>query len=144
MCIIAATDRTGRPAAGRGAGFLLHDDRETIDIVYSGWQWPRLETGIREGGRMAATFVSPPDYVSFQFKGRATMRAAGAADLQAAERFIAAATQELAALGVAPSMIAHWLTAREARVARLEVTEIYHQTPGPRAGMTAGRGAAEG
>jgi len=74
MCIIAAADETGHPSAGRGVGFHIFDDRETIDVIFSSWQWPRLETSVRQTGRIAATFVSPSDYVSFQLKGAASMR----------------------------------------------------------------------
>jgi hypothetical protein len=66
------------------------------------------------------------------------MRDTEARDLDCAERFMAKATGELEALGVPSAIIASWLTAREARVARLAVSEIYIQTPGPLAGMLGG------
>lgn len=138
MCIIAVADAAGRPSAGRGVGFDVLEDRETVDVIFSAWQWPRLESDIRQTGRIAATFVSPSDYVSFQLKGVAAMQDTGALDLDRADRFMTAATNELEALGVPRHIIAPWLTAREARVARLEVKEIYVQTPGPLAGMLAG------
>ncbi|WP_431324450.1 pyridoxamine 5'-phosphate oxidase family protein [Rhizobium sp. YTU87027] len=138
MCIIAVADETGRPSAGRGVGFHLLEDRETIDVIFSAWQWPRLEPCIRKTRRIAATFVSPSDYVSFQLKGSATMRSTETSDLDRAGRFIAAATDELESLGVSRRLIAPWLTAREARVARFSISEIYIQTPGPLAGMLAG------
>ncbi|WP_429806529.1 pyridoxamine 5'-phosphate oxidase family protein [Ensifer sp. B1-9] len=138
MCIIAVADGAGRPSAGRGVGFHLLEDRETIDVIFSHWQWPRLEPCIRQTGRIAVTFVSPSDYVSFQMKGSATMREPEAADLDRADRFMTVATNELEALGVPRHLIAPWLTARETRVARLAVSEIYVQTPGPLAGMLAG------
>ncbi|MBL4928512.1 pyridoxamine 5'-phosphate oxidase family protein [Fuscibacter oryzae] len=135
MCIIASADRTGQPAAGRGVGFELLDDRETIDVIFSGWQWPRMEQSIRETGKFTATFVSPSDYVTFQLKGSATMRGTEASDIPHADHFIAAATAALCSLGVPPHMIASWLTVRDARVVRLSVREVYVQTPGPLAGM---------
>ncbi len=138
MSIIAAADEAGRPTAGRGIGFHLEDDRKTMEVIFSGWQWPRLEPSIRGGGKMAVTFVSPSDYVSFQLKGPAVMRDTEAQDLDRAERFITAATDELEALGVARPLSVPWLTARGARVARLSISEIYVQTPGPLAGMLAG------
>lgn len=138
MCIIAVADETGRPSAGRGVGFHLLDDRETIDLIFSAWQWPRLESSVLQTGKIAATFVSPSDYVSFQLKGAAAMRETEARDLDRAECFMTAATDELETLGVPRRLIAPWLTAREARVARLKVSEIYVQTPGPLAGMLAG------
>ena len=138
MCIIAVADEDRRPSAGRGVGFHVGEDRETIDVIFSSWQWPRLEPAIRQTGRAAVTFVSPSDYVSFQLKGLATMRDTEARDRDCAEHFMAKATGELEALGVPRGLIAPWLTAREARVARLSVGEIYVQTPGPLAGMLAG------
>lgn len=138
MCIIAVADEARRPSAGRGVGFHVGEDRETIDVIFSAWQWPRLEPAIRQTGRVAATFVSPSDYVSFQLKGSAVLRETDVRDDEAAQHFMARATGELEGLGVPRDIIAPWLTAREARVARLAVSEIYIQTPGPLAGMLAG------
>lgn len=138
MCIIAAVDEAGCPAAGRGVGLHVLEDRESIEVIFSAWQWPRLEPSIRQTGRLAATFVNPSDYVSFQLKGSAVMRDTEAYHLDCADRFMTAATNVLESLGIARSTIAPWLTAREARVARLDVSEIYIQTPGSHAGMLAG------
>lgn len=138
MCILAAVDSEGRPSPGRGIGVHVLDDCETIDLIFSAWQWPRLLSSIRQTGRLAATFVSPSDYVTFQIKGSAAMRPTGADDLDRANGFMANATNALSALGVPPAIIAPWLTAREASVARLAASEIYIQTPGPQAGMAAG------
>uniref|UniRef100_A0A9E7ZVA9 Pyridoxamine 5'-phosphate oxidase family protein n=1 Tax=Bosea sp. NBC_00436 TaxID=2969620 RepID=A0A9E7ZVA9_9HYPH len=141
MCIIAGADAGGRPSAGRGVGFDVQEDRETIDVIFSTWQWPRLEAAIRQTGRMAATFVSPSDYVSFQLKGRASLEETAAHHQDCAERFMTAATNELETLGVPRHIIPPWLTTREIRVARLKISEIYVQTPGPLAGMLAGAGS---
>ncbi|MBS7700573.1 MULTISPECIES: pyridoxamine 5'-phosphate oxidase family protein [unclassified Chelatococcus] len=138
MCIIAGVDPAGLPSAGRGVGLRLLEKEEAIEIIFSAWQWPRLEANIRQTARIAATFVSPSDYVSFQLKGRGIMRDVEATDLDRADLFIAAATNELESLGVSRHLIAPWLTAREARVIQLEVSETYVQTPGPLAGMRAG------
>jgi len=138
MCILAGADASGRPSAGRAVGFDVRENRETVDVIFSAWQWPRLEADVRQTRRMAATFVSPSDYVSFQLKGTATMLDTQPSDLERAERFIETATGELESLGVPRRIIAPWLTARDARVARIDVSEIYVQTPGPLAGMLAG------
>ncbi|MFC3636663.1 pyridoxamine 5'-phosphate oxidase family protein [Camelimonas fluminis] len=138
MCIIAGVDQTGRPSAGRGVGFNVLEDRTTIDLIFSGWQWPRLVSDIRQTGRLAVTFVSPADYVSFQLKGRADLSETEVPNADHAARFITAATDELQRLGVAPHVIAPWLTAQGARLARLSIQEIYIQTPGPHAGMMTG------
>lgn len=140
MCIIAAVDGAGRPSAARGVGFHVLEDRERIDVIFSGWQWPRIEPSVRKTQRLAATFVSPSDYVTFQIKGPAEMRDAEDSDDERAAQFINAATDELTELGVPPAVIAPWLTARDAKVVRLGTSEIYVQTPGPHAGMLAGSG----
>ncbi|MFB2549811.1 pyridoxamine 5'-phosphate oxidase family protein [Ensifer soli] len=138
MCIIAVADAARRPTAGRGVGLHVDEGREAIDVIFSGWQWPRLEPAIRQTHRAAVTFVSPSDYVSFQLKGQATLREIEARDHAAAHLFMAKATGELESLGVARGIIAPWLTGRDARVVRIAVDEIYIQTPGPSAGMRAG------
>lgn len=141
MSIIAAADETGCPAAGRGVGFHVMESRDAMDVIFSAWQWPRLESAIMRTGKMAVTFVNPSGYVSFQLKGAAALRDTEARDLEEADRFMSVATDELESLGVARRLIAPWLTAREARVARLSISEIYIQTPGPMAGMLAGNHA---
>jgi len=136
MCIVAASDADGRPAAGRGVGLHVQDDRESIDIIFSAWQWPGLESAVRQTGRLAVTFVSPPDYRTFQIKGSATIRDIEPGDSDRADRFMTAATGILTDLGVPPVLIAPWLTARGAKVAQLSASEAYIQTPGPHAGMS--------
>lgn len=137
MCIIAGVDRQGRPSAGRGIGLHVPDDRETMDVIFSAWQWPQLEAAIGETARLAVTFVSPADYVTFQIKGPARLRDAEDHDLAQSDKFIADATGALVSLGVPAEIIPPWLTTRGAKVARLDISEIYVQTPGPQAGLLA-------
>ncbi|KKW91631.1 MULTISPECIES: pyridoxamine 5'-phosphate oxidase [Sphingobium] len=137
MCILAGSDASGRPAAGRGIGVMVSDDRETLGIILSAWHYSALANAVAQTGKLAATFVSPCDYVTYQFKGRTHLREAGPADLARAETFIADATASLSALGVPRGIIPQWMTTRDARVAMLAVAECYVQTPGPHAGMRA-------
>lgn len=139
MCVLAASDAAFRPTAGRGVGFHLFDDRSRIEILFSSWQWPQLEAAIDATGKLAVTFVSPSDYVSFQLKGLASLRPADQLDELEAARFIAAATGELHRLGVPKQIIAPWLTDRGLCIAQMQIREIYVQTPGPLAGMAAQR-----
>lgn len=138
MCIIAAVDGTGRPLVGRGIGFHVLEDRERIDVIYSGWQWPQIEPAVRHTGKLAATFVSPSDYVTFQVKGNSIMRETEPSDLSCADQFIEKARAELVTLGVQSAIISPWLTTREAKVVQVSTSEIYVQTPGAHAGMLAG------
>lgn len=144
MCILAGSDTSGRPVAGRGIGVMVTDDRETLGIILSAWHYSALAHAIEQTGKLAVTCVSPCDYVTYQFKGQTRLREAGSADLARADAFIADATASLSGLGVPPGIIPQWMTTRDARVAILGVAECYVQTPGPHAGMRAdvARGAA--
>lgn len=95
MCLIAAADVARRPTAGRGVGLHVLENRKSDRGCLYTWQWPRLESSIRQTGRPTIAFVSPSDYVSFQLKGSATTRDTAAQDLEYAERFMTAATNVL-------------------------------------------------
>lgn len=137
MCILASSDAAARPAAGRGIGVSVSDDRRMLSVILSAWQYAALANAIEQSGRLAATFVRPSDYVTYQFKGAATLRKAEPEDNVRAAIFISDATAALSALGVPPGIIPQWMTTRDALVAQLAVAECYVQTPGPRAGMRA-------
>jgi hypothetical protein len=137
MCILASSDSMARPAVGRGIGVTVSDDRKTLSVILSAWHYAALATAIEQSGRLAATFVSPCDYVTYQFKGTATLREAKPEDNVRAAIFIADATAALSELGVPSGIIPQWMTPRDALVAQLAVAECYVQTPGPRAGMRA-------
>lgn len=142
MGLAAASDAGGRPSVGRVVGVEAVEGGRVFDICFSAWQWPALAADVRGHGRLAVTLVRPADYLCYQLKGRAALRAANAADYAAAARFIARAKTELARLGVAEAMSDLWLCDRDLVTARLRLEEAYEQTPGPRAGMAAVASAA--
>lgn len=139
MIIVGTTDLTRRPAIGRGICVALPAQEGHVEVTFSGWQWPETVSNIRETATMAATFVSPSDYVTYQMKGKAWLRVADEGDLARASRSMETMFAELWRLGVPADVADAWLTSREAMVATLNVSEIYVQTPGPSAGMTARR-----
>ena len=141
MIIIGTRDAANGPEIGRGVGAGMTDDAEGIEVMFSAWQWPGVVDNLRDNGRMAVTFARPSDYVSYQLKGRSTLRAAHVRDIEHSRHYMAEMNAVLTQLGLTTELIAPWLTNRDLRVAILKVEEIYVQTPGPRAGTAAGTGA---
>ncbi len=135
MIIIGTCDAGNRPAIGRAVGATVDADAGIVELVVSGWQWPDTIANLRHGSRIAVTFARPSDYVSYQVKGAASVRAVLADDLDRARRYMATIVDVLAGLGLDRSLAAPWVTEQEAVVVRLEVDAIYVQTPGARAGQ---------
>lgn len=134
MIIMATADAELMPVVGRGLGCRL-TERGEVEIVFSRWQWPRIEADLLASRRLAATWARPSDYVSYQLKGSAMLRSCEAQDRALAERYCADMTQVLATLGVSLEQIGHWIVPRDLAVARMTVAEAYVQTPGQRAGV---------
>ena len=140
MIIIGTRDDANRPSIGRAVGARLAGD-ESIEVVLSSWQWPDTISNLDANGQAAITFARPSDYVSYQLKGDARLRAAEWADLELSRRYQDSIRAELEALGLRDELIRPWLVEREPVVARLFTREIYVQTPGPKAGTAATAGA---
>ena len=133
MIIIGSSDGRNRPAIGRGLGIRGHGPAE-IDLVFSRWQWPRTAADIAETRRLAVTCSRPSDYVTYQVKGRATLRDAEKEHIARADAYRTDICAVLTGLGIVPAAIAQWTVSEDLVVARLKVTEAYLQTPGARAG----------
>jgi hypothetical protein len=133
--VLGTVDPTGRPEIGRGlAGVAVAAD--AVEIVLSRAQWPATADDVTATGRLAGTFTRPADYVSYQLKGTATMRAADVEDLARAEAYIAETRDVFDALGLAPGLADQWLQAEDPVVLRLVVDAVFIQTPGQRAGAS--------
>jgi predicted pyridoxine 5'-phosphate oxidase superfamily flavin-nucleotide-binding protein len=135
MIIIGTSDDSGRPEIARAVGARIDADHGVVELVVSAWQWPATVADLRNRGRIAVTFARPSDYVSYQVKGAARIRPAGAEDLGLAARYMESIVEVLAGLGLDRRLAAPWITAREAVVARIRVEAVYVQTPGARAGQ---------
>lgn len=138
MIIVGTSDQHGKPEIGRGVGAKVDAAAGAVELVLSAWQWPGTVENLRANGRVAVTFARPSDYVSYQVKGRATVRSVQAGDIVLSEGYMAGIVAALGDLGLAPGLAAPWLTNREAVVARILLAEIYVQTPGPQAGTALG------
>jgi len=133
MQIIGTADADRRPEVGRGVGAWPLDGRR-MALVVSGWQWPGTIANLRENGMVAVTFSRPADYVTYQIKGKAEVRDAAADEIDRSERYMVAMVSALMRLGLAPDIIAPWLSHRDARLVTIDVASVFVQTPGAKAG----------
>lgn len=141
MIIVGTRDKANRPSIGRAVGARIVDE-ESIDILLSAWQWPDTIANLAANGQAAITFARPSDYVSYQLKGTAHLRAAEPTDWELSRRYQAGIFALFDGLGLPADMVSPWLAERELTVARLNVGEAYVQTPGPKAGTSVGTGIA--
>ncbi|KQW73273.1 hypothetical protein ASE17_10085 [Phenylobacterium sp. Root77] len=135
MMVFAARSAAGLPALGRALGARPSPGGETLDIFTPAAQWGEALSGLVPGAPLAFTFVQPADYRTFQLKGElVSIASAGPEDIAAADRYAAQVSQALAALGVQPQQMAHWLGRGDLMTLRLAPTMAFSQTPGPHAG----------
>jgi hypothetical protein len=132
MIIIGSRDGSRQPAIGRGLGVRI--ENETVELVFSAWQWPATRANLRANGDVAITFSRPADYVTYQLKGRAAIRDCVPSDLERCKRYCKEITEVLRSLGLPPQLIAPLLSDRDLVAARVQITDVFVQTPGPRAG----------
>ena len=135
MMIVGTCDTSLVPQIARAVGAVVDPAKSRADIIVSAWQWPDTIANIRQTGQLAVTFARPSDYVTYQVKGRATVRTASEAHRACAHRYIGAMTATLVALGLDPALILSWLVNREPVVLRLAMEVIFVQTPGETAGQ---------
>ena len=137
MIIIGTCDAARLPAIGRGVGARAVDC-DSVEVLFSAWQWSQTAANLRDIGRMAVTFARASDYVSYQLKGRAELLDAGPEDRDRSQRYAANIVTVLEGLGLDRKVVLPWLGDRELLVARMSVEEVYVQTPGPKAGTAVG------
>ena len=135
LLMACATDGDRRPAIGRAMGVIVQAP-DTLDLIVSRWQWPQLVANAASSARLALTASRASDYVTYQVKGSALVRDAGAAELDAARHYHAAISEELGRGNVPAWISGQWAADREMVTLILSVAEAYVQTPGPRAGTS--------
>ncbi|HEX5379512.1 MAG TPA: pyridoxamine 5'-phosphate oxidase family protein [Phenylobacterium sp.] len=142
MVVLATRSAAMRPAIARAVGVRLSPDRAVADLFVSRAQWPQAVDGLQPGAAMAVTVCNPPDYRTYQIKGRlAEVAPADADDHAVAGGYMSAVGQVLAELGVSRRQIASWLTTEDLLRLRLIPMSAFVQTPGPGAGAARTSGA---
>lgn len=140
MIIIGTRDAANRPSIGRAVGARVASE-DSVEVILSSRLWAQTISNLDANGQAAVTFARPSDYVSYQLKGVARLRAAEDADLALSQRYRASIVAVLDGLGLPGEFVQPWLVEEEPVVASLRVSEVYVQTPGPMAGTAVRVGA---
>lgn len=94
----------------------------------------RTVRNLADNGLVAATCCRPQDHRTLQIRGRVrSIRDAGPDDRCVQEMYRGALTEQLAIVGV-PRATTRRMRFSPATVVEVELTEVFDQTPGPRAG----------
>ena len=134
MQIIGSADPARKPEIGRGAGAWASADRQRVELVFSVWQWPGTFSNLKANRSIAVTFARPNDYVSYQIKGNAALRRAEQQEIERSSRYLVEIVSTLMRLGLSAEIIAAWLSNRDPVLVSIDVSTIFIQTPGAKAG----------
>ena len=135
LMIIGTCNRSGMPGIARGVGVRIEDgETDVIRIFFSKSHWPHVTQHVGTGAPVAATFARPADYMTYQMKGSGAIVSCDEADRAALKAYRKMVDDNLR--GALPAEhLAIWLDIYDPLTLRLEVAEVYVQTPGPRAGV---------
>ena len=137
---VAGRDAQNRPAIARGLGCRVSDDRLRITVFLSTTHSGQVLPCLRENGAIAMAVTRPTTHETLQFKGRVLDIAPLSADDRAAmAAYQDSFVEELAKPGYRPEFTRTLLAGSEDSVAVVfEPTEMFNQTPGPKAGEKLG------
>lgn len=138
MIIMSSETQDGWPTIGRGAGARSRDP-DHLDLIFSSHCFPEIARDLGKGCRLAVTLSRLQDYVTYQVKGRAVLAKADDEDAALADAYRTRLIDGFEAMGVPTQLVHEWIGGTGLVRAIVEVSEVYHQTPGPRAGTIVAR-----
>ena len=132
--IVGTRDSSLMPESTRAWGIRAARDRASVTIFLTEAISQQTLRNLRENGFVAISCTRPTDHVACQLKGRLrTIRPAEEADREYSAGWHREFGQELVAIGVPPDVCEAWITG-PALAVEIDVTDVFHQTPGPGAG----------
>lgn len=132
--IVGTRDSSLMPESTRAWGIHIAKDRASVTIFLTEAISQKTLQNLRENGLVAISCTRPTDHVACQLKGRLrAIRQTGQADLDLSRSWHRDFVGELVAIGVPPGMCEAWIT-EPALAVEIDVTDVFHQTPGPGAG----------
>ncbi|MCE3224172.1 MAG: hypothetical protein K0S58_2352 [Nitrospira sp.] len=132
--IVGTRDSSLMPESSRAWGIRAARDRASVTIFLTEAVSQQTLRNLRENGLVAISCTRPTDHVACQLKGRLrTIRPAEQADREYSAGWHRDFIQELVAIGVPADLCEAWITG-PALAIEIDVTEVFHQTPGPGAG----------
>ena len=132
--IVGTRDSSLMPESTRAWGIQVGENRASVTIFLTEAISKKTLQNLRDNGLIAISCTRPTDHVACQLKGHLrTIRPARPADREISRRWHRDFTQELIAIGVPAGLCEAWIT-EPALAVEIEVTDVFHQTPGPGAG----------
>jgi hypothetical protein len=137
---LATRDRELQPTSTFAFGLDAGRDGREVTVFLPVALAPRSLENLRDNGQMALSIVRPTDHRAVQLKGTwLGERRADDADRALVERQREALTQELGLVGV-PRALWRRILWWPSLALRMEVREVFVQTPGPKAGQVCAPG----
>lgn len=135
--IVGTRDSSLMPESTRAWGIHIAKDRTAVTVFLTEAISQKTLQNLRENGLVAISCTRPTDHVACQLKGRLrTIRQAGQADREQSTSWHRDFVGELVAIGVPADLCEAWIT-EPALAIDIDVTDVFHQTPGPGAGEKA-------
>ncbi|OQW31483.1 MAG: hypothetical protein A4E19_07670 [Nitrospira sp. SG-bin1] len=132
--MVGTRDQSLMPDCTRAWGIRVGRNRRSVTIFLTEAISRTTLRNLRENGLVAITCTRPTDHVACQLKGRLhAIRSADQRDRQASKNWHREFVEELVAVGAPAQLVEAWIT-EPALAVDIEVTDVFHQTPGPRAG----------
>jgi hypothetical protein len=131
---VSTRDEHGRPHGVRAVAARVDADGRHVDVYIPDVAYARLRTALDASRQAAMVFCRPTDDRACQVKGLLVgVRAADPSEQSFAYAQWDGFMASLEGIGISPRLADRW-TRWPARVIRVEVTAIFEQTPGPKAG----------
>jgi hypothetical protein len=140
--IVASRDAANRPSLMRAVGARLSAARDEVTVLLARPQSVQLLADLAASGFIAAVFSEPSTHRTLQLKGRdARIEAAGADDLALLAPYADNLAAELSSIGIEDRLARALIATDPGEVVAVRFTpsEIYDQTPGPKAGAALAR-----
>jgi len=139
VVVIGTRDSACVGEIARAWGVRVMPGGEAIELCVFAQANRRTLDNLADNHRIAVTLMSPSTYRSVQLKGRAVVTTASHRDLQRVEAHFDAFLQELASAGLSNPLMRRLVdsereTPPELAKIRIEIEQIFDQTPGPTAG----------
>jgi hypothetical protein len=137
---VAARDAQNRPALARALGCRVSEDRRKLTLFISTSHSAQVLQCLHENGAIAVAITRPTTHETLQFKGEVTNITPLSSDDRAAMlAYRESVIEELARVGYRREFVETVLAGGEDSVAVMfEPTEVFNQTPGPKAGEKLG------
>ena len=141
---LGTRDAALQPMSAFAFGLKIDGDGREVTVFLPATIADKMLANLRDNGQMALTIVRPTDNRALQLKGTwLGERRADDQDRALVERQRDALTQELGLVGVPRSTWRRFVWWPSLAL-RMEVREVFVQTPGPKAGQACGQAQGKG